>query len=81
MINGLKNTGLKPDFKKISLFVLGFFVFLFVCVFYFINLSFFFWKGVGGWGHSLFVGGGVIASLFHRNELIIVFLDFLVFET
>lgn len=32
-------------------------------------------------GHSLFVGGGVIASLFHRNELIIVFLDFLVFET
>lgn len=32
-------------------------------------------------GHSLFVGGGVIASLFHRNELIIVYLDFLVFET
>lgn len=64
MINRLKNTGLKPDFKKISLFVLGFFVFLFVCVFYFINLSFV-----------------VIASLFHRNELIIVFLDFLVFET
>lgn len=44
MINRLKNTGLKPDFKKISLFVLGF---LFVCVFYFINLSFFFWKGGG----------------------------------
>lgn len=79
MINRLKNTGLKPDFKKISLFVLGFFVFLFVCVFYFINLSFFFLEGGGG--HSLFVGGGVIASLFHRNELIIVFLDFLVFET
>lgn len=77
MINRLKNTGLKPEFKNISLFVLGFFVFLFVCVFYFINLSFF-WRGGG---HSLFVGGGVIASLFHRNELIIVFLDFLVFET
>lgn len=46
MINRLKNTGLKPEFKNISLFVLGFFVFLFVCVFYFINLSFF-WRGVG----------------------------------
>lgn len=79
MINRLKNTGLKPEFKNISLFVLGFFVFLFVCVFYFINLSIFFLEGGGG--HSLFVGGGVIASLFHRNELIIVYLDFLVFET
>lgn len=48
MINRLKNTGLKPDFKKISLFVLGFFVFLFVCVFYFINLSFFFFGRGGG---------------------------------
>lgn len=34
-------TGLKAEFKKISLFVLGFFVFLFVRVFYFINFAFF----------------------------------------
>lgn len=59
MINRLKNTGLKPEFKNISLFVLGFFVFLFVCVFYFINLSIFL-EGGGG-GHSLFVGRGSIA--------------------
>lgn len=47
MINRLKNTGLKPEFKNISLFVLGCFVFLFVCVFYFINLSIFFLEGGG----------------------------------
>lgn len=66
MINRLKNADLNHTFKKVSLFFLGFFwgfcAFLFVCEFYFINLSSFFW---GGGGHSLFVGGGVIASLFH----------------
>lgn len=63
MINRLKNIGFKLEFKNILLFVLGFFVFLFVCVFYFINL-FFFWRGGGG-GYSLFVGGGVIVLFFY----------------
>lgn len=58
MINRLKNTGLKPEFKNISLFVLGFFVFLFFCVFYFINLSSF--LGGGGWGVIVYLLEGVL---------------------
>lgn len=80
MINRLKNADLNHTFKKVSLFFCFFWAFVHFCLFVsFILLIclLFFWGG----GHSLFVGGGVIASLFHRNELIIVFLDFLVFET
>lgn len=67
--------------RKFHCFFWVFWAFVHFCLFVsFILLIclLFFW---GGGGHSLFVGWGVIASLFHRNELIIVFLDFLVFET
>lgn len=78
MINRLKNKDLNQTLRKFHCLFWAFLYFcLFVCFILLICLFFF----LEGGGHSLFVGGGVIASLFHRDELIIVFLDFLVFET